>query len=138
LIEDTIHLVRLKLHQQQIEIIYTSYPQGIFVEVNKGQIQQVLLNLVLNATQAMPSGGRIELLAERKGEEAFVTIKDNGGGMPESVQANIFESFLTNRPDGTGLGLSISKRILRAHRGDIRLVESSPQGTTFSFHLPLS
>ncbi|MEM8868177.1 MAG: GAF domain-containing protein [Verrucomicrobiota bacterium] len=138
LIEDTIHLVRLKLHQQQIKIHYTPYPQGIFVEVNKGQIQQVLLNLILNATQAMPEGGRIELLTECSEVESSVTIKDSGTGMPESIQADIFESFLTNRPDGTGLGLSISKRILRAHRGDIELIQSSSAGTSFKFHLPLS
>ncbi len=61
-----------------------------------------------------------------------------GGGIPESIQSDIFESFLTDRPDGTGLGLSISKRILRGHRGDIELAHSSPEGSSFHFWLPLS
>ena len=136
LVQDTILLVRLKLHQQKIEIDYEPTPTSLFVEVNKGQIQQVMLNLILNATQVMPDGGRIEVRTEGDDEQTSFIIRDNGPGIPENIQADIFESFLTQRPDGTGLGLSISKRILRDHRGDIALVESSPEGSTFRFWLP--
>ena len=136
LTEDTLRLVRLKLHQQKIEINYIPNPQGIQVEVNKGQIQQVMLNLILNATQVMPDGGRIEIRTHHEPGQAEFLISDNGPGIPESIQSDIFESFLTNRPDGTGLGLSISKRILRAHRGDIELAASSEAGSTFRFWLP--
>jgi signal transduction histidine kinase len=139
LTEETLHLVRLKLSQQKIEIDYTPQPQGLYIEVNKGQIQQAILNLILNATQVMPDGGRIHISTTLEAEgRAQFTIRDNGPGMPETIQAEIFDSFLTNRSDGTGLGLSISKRILRSHRGDIELVESSPAGTTFRFWLPLA
>ena len=137
LTEDTLRLVRLKLQQQRIEIIYHPSPRGLFVEVNKGQIQQVMLNLILNATQVMPEGGRIELSTTEEAGNALFTIADSGPGMPEELQADIFESFLTHRPDGTGLGLSISKRILRSHHGNIELETSSPEGTTFRFWLPL-
>lgn len=136
LIEDTLLLVRLKLHQQKIEIHYEPNAQSLFVEVNKGQIQQVMLNLILNATQVMPEGGRIDITSTGEGERAAFIIRDNGPGIPEDIQADIFESFLTHRPGGTGLGLSISKRILRDHRGDIELVESTPEGSTFRFWLP--
>lgn len=137
LTEETLRLVRLKLHQQKIEIAYQPSATGLFVEVNKGQIQQVMLNLILNATQAMPEGGRIEIRSWGEGDTAHFTIRDNGKGMPENLQADIFDSFLTQRPDGTGLGLSISKRILRGHRGDIALLESNADGSTFRFSLPL-
>ena len=138
LTDDTLRLVRLKLHQQKIEIQYDPHPQGLYVEVNKGQIQQVMLNLILNATQVMPDGGRIQIVTTtNKDGHAQFSISDDGPGMPEDMQAEIFESFLTNRPDGTGLGLSISKRILRSHHGDIELLESSAKGTTFGFWLPL-
>ena len=106
--------------------------------MNKGQIQQVLLNLILNATQAMPRGGRIEISTGLEDDQAVLAIRDNGHGIPESIRGQIFESFLTNRADGTGLGLSISKRILRSHRGDIELADSSPNGTTFRFCLPIA
>ena len=137
LIEDTLRLVRLKLHQSKIEITYHPAPQPLLVEVNKGQIQQVMLNLILNATQVMPAGGRIEITCVGDpAEEAAFIICDNGPGIPERIQPDIFESFLTHRLGGTGLGLSISKRILRDHHGDIELVKSSSAGSTFRFWLP--
>ncbi|WP_269523908.1 GAF domain-containing protein [Coraliomargarita parva] len=133
--EESLRLVRLKLHQQKIEVVFKPSPNGLFVEVNKGQIQQVLLNLILNATQAMPDGGKITITLSRDEDIASVSIRDNGPGIPGGIQDKIFDSFLTSRNDGTGLGLSISKRILRSHRGDIDLVESSPAGTEFRFWL---
>ncbi len=136
LIEDTLRLVRLKLHQSKIEIAYEPNAQALFVEVNKGQVQQVMLNLILNATQVMPEGGCIQISSTDEHQQAAFIIRDNGPGIPESIQSDIFESFLSNRPGGTGLGLSISKRILRDHHGDIELVESSPAGSTFRFWLP--
>ncbi len=137
LTQDTLRLVRLKLHQQKIEIDYQPHPEGLYVEVNKGQIQQVMLNLILNATQVMPDGGRIEIQTRHTADHAEFVISDNGPGIPEAIQGDIFESFLTARPDGTGLGLSISKRIMRSHRGDIELAQSSPAGTSFRFWLPV-
>lgn len=138
LVQDTLKLVRLKLHQQKIDLQYEPQQQKILVDVNKGQILQVMLNLVLNATQAMPEGGAIRIETYADEESAHFIITDNGGGIPQSIQGDIFESFLTDRPDGTGLGLSISKRILCGHRGDIELAHSSPDGTAFHFRLPLS
>lgn len=138
MVGDTFKLVRLKLHQQKIDLHFDPPPQNIFVDVNKGQILQVMLNLVLNATQAMPEGGSIRIETSAEEDVAHLSITDNGSGIPAGIQNEIFESFLTDRPDGTGLGLSISKRILRAHRGDIALSRSSPEGTTFRFWLPLS
>lgn len=138
LIEDTLRLVRLKLHQSKIEIAYEPNAQALFVEVNKGQVQQVMLNLILNATQVMPNGGCIQISSTDEHQQAAFIIRDNGPGIPENIQSDIFESFLSNRPGGTGLGLSISKRILRDHHGDIELVESSPAGSTFRFWLPIN
>lgn len=138
LVQDTLKLVRLKLHQQKIELQFEPSEQKILVDVNKGQILQVMLNLVLNATQAMPKGGSICIETYAENDYAHLTITDNGSGIPAGIQSDIFESFLTDRPDGTGLGLSISKRILRGHRGDIELAHSSPEGTAFHCWLPLS
>ena len=138
MIDDTLKLVRIKLDQQKIDIIFKPFAQGTYVDVNKGQILQVILNLILNATQAMPNGGTIYIETTVEGELTHMTISDNGIGIPQAIKDNIFESFLTNRPDGTGLGLSISKRIMRAHRGDIELSCSSPKGTTFHCWLPIT
>lgn len=136
LVREALRLVRLKLQQQKIEVTFEPATANLLVDVNKGQIQQVLLNLILNATHAMPDGGRIRIGTTIEKETANLTIRDSGTGIPLELRDQIFDSFLTNRPDGTGLGLSISKRILRSHRGDIKLAESSSDGSTFHFWLP--
>jgi len=136
LVRETIRLVRLKLQQQKIELEFQPYPESILVEVNRGQMQQVLLNLILNATQAMPHGGTIRIETSLNAGHAELRITDSGQGIPPELQQKIFESFLTNRTEGTGLGLSISKRILRSHRGDIELDFSSPGQTCFRCWIP--
>lgn len=138
LVEDTLKLMRLKLNQQKISLEFLPSKKAVMVDVNKGQILQVLLNLVLNATQAMPEGGQITIDLNVEEQFGSLTIADSGSGIPKEIQNDIFESFLTNRPDGTGLGLSISKRILRSHRGDIELLRSSKDGSAFRFWLPLA
>lgn len=138
LLEDTLRLVRHKLQQQKIGLEYTPHTAPIFVDVHKGQIQQVALNLILNAVQAMPDGGRIYISTQAKPEMAAFTVQDSGPGIPQAIQSSIFESFLTNRADGTGLGLSISKRIMRGHRGNIELIQSDQNGSCFRAWLPVS
>ena len=113
------------------------------VDVHKGQLQQVLLNLLINATQAMPEGGLISIRAhtEDRGAGAMyihLDVSDSGRGIPEKTRTRIFDSFLSGRPDGTGLGLAIAKRILVSHHGDITLVQTSPSGTTLRITLPLA
>jgi len=137
IIQDAAVLVRLKLEQSQVTLQINETDQNILVYVDKGQIQQVLLNLMLNALVVMGNGGEINLEVGRAGERAQVFVKDTGSGIPFDLQERIFDSFLTGSTDGTGLGLSISKRILRAHDGDLELVESGENGTTFRISLPL-
>jgi signal transduction histidine kinase len=138
LLEDTLRLVRHKLQQQKIGLEYTPHTAPIFVDVHEGQIQQVALNLILNAVQAMPDGGRIYISTQAEPEMAAFTVQDSGPGIPQAIQSSIFESFLTNRADGTGLGLSISKRIMRGHRGNIELIQSDQNGSCFRAWLPVS
>ena len=138
ILEDAAVLVRLKLEQSKINLNWGSLPGEEEVFVDKGQIQQVLLNLMLNAVEVMPDGGDLSIGTELKDGRANIYVKDQGGGIPENLRDRIFESFLTGRKDGTGLGLTISKRIMRAHDGDLELVESGSGGTTFCISLPLT
>ena len=141
MVGDTIVLIRLKLAQSKIQLRFEPPPRPLVVEVHKGQIQQVLLNLLLNSTQAMNDGGVITLrcTTEKRGAGDFVLIDiaDTGRGIPEELRAHIFDSFLSGRSDGTGLGLAIAKRIMLSHHGDITLLESGPGGTTLRLALPL-
>jgi signal transduction histidine kinase len=137
IIEDTLVLVRLKLAQSKVHLRFDAPPGALFVEGHKGQLQQVLLNLILNATQAMPDGGTIVLTAATEGRQVRIDLADTGAGIPAALRDRIFDSFLSGRPDGTGLGLAIAKRILNSHHGDIALVSTSPAGTTMRITLPL-
>ena len=141
LISDTLLLVRLKMSQQRIELRHRRLEQPLEVYGNKGQLQQVFLNLILNASEAMPHGGSLTISTQIENvsgdRRLAIYFKDTGSGIPESIQNRIFDSFLTDKPEGTGLGLSIVKRILRSHRGDVSVAESSEQGSTLRIELPI-
>lgn len=131
-------LVRLKLEQSKVSLTMNELGSECLVFVDKGQIQQALLNLILNAIGAMPEGGHLTLETSIENEKwVRVLVKDTGTGIPDEFKNRIFDSFLTARVGGTGLGLTISKRILRAHDGDLELMESTPQGTVFRLSLPI-
>jgi len=141
LVEDSMQLVRLKLLQSKIVTQLELGGNPLIVEANKGQIQQVILNLILNAQQVMLDGGT---LICRCGQEsindqlhACIEIEDTGTGIEPDFKDQIFDSFLTGRPGGTGLGLSIVKRIMKGHRGDIIVKQSGQGGTTMKLWLPL-
>ena len=140
IIEDTLVLVRLKLAQGKVTVNFERPARPLFVDAQKGQIQQALLNLLLNATHAMPDGGTIVLritTEERSGiQYALLDICDTGTGVADAIRGRMFDSFLSGRPDGTGLGLAIAKRILLSHHGDIELRETGPAGTTMRITLP--
>ncbi len=143
-IEETLRLVRLKLEQSKVELHFEPHGDDVVVEGNKGQIQQALLNLILNAVQAMPEGGAIRVAVQQSQidgrNQGLVCVSDTGPGVPEDLRSRIFESFLTSRKEGTGLGLALVKRILKSHRGDVELAESAESGlgtgATFRFWLP--
>jgi len=138
-VRETLQLVRMKLFQADVRLVFTPHPdaQESEVDINKGQIQQALLNLIINAVEAMPQGGEIRIrLDPEEGRRVRISIADTGRGIPREMGDRIFESFLTGRKDGSGLGLSITKRIVRSHRGDISLSWTGGKGTCFELWLP--
>ena len=101
------------------------------------QIKQVLLNLVLNALQAMPDGGILEITSENLQHEVHIKVTDNGPGIAPENRERIFNPFVTTRDSGTGLGLAITQRIVHGHDGHIVLDSTPGQGATFTVCLPL-
>lgn len=140
LIEDTIVLIRLKLAQAKIHLHFQPPNPPPVVDGHKGQLQQVLLNLLLNAMQVMPNGGDITIRCANEdwngAPTVHIDITDTGHGIPDEIRSRVFDSFLSSRPDGTGLGLAIVERILRSHHGSIVVLATSPQGTTMRVTLP--
>ncbi len=106
------------------------------VMVDADQIQQVFINIILNALQAMTEGGRLDIWARSREEFVEVEFTDTGSGIPESVMDKIFDPLFTTKAKGVGLGLSVCKGILERHGGDIRVESRVGKGTTFTVSLP--
>ena len=103
------------------------------------QLEQVLMNLLLNAQNAMPSGGHIEVALSYDPGASLVRmeVKDDGPGIPESLQKRIFQPFFTTRANGTGLGLATCLKNVQYHGGTIEVQSKAGRGTTFRVTLPL-
>jgi signal transduction histidine kinase len=105
---------------------------------NANYLQQVFLNLLINARDAMPRGGRIIVATTLTGFHICIRISDSGQGIPKDIQDKIFKPFFSTKGDkGTGLGLAICSKIIAQHRGDIRLESEVGKGTTFTIYLPI-
>ena len=109
------------------------------VEVDKIHIQQVLVNLINNAAQAMPRGGTVRIRSGVKNGYGYIAIADEGEGIDPEIIDKIFEPFYTTKPkgEGTGLGLSLSKRLIEANNGKIEVTTHKGEGSTFTLFLPL-
>lgn len=101
-----------------------------------GQIQQVLINLSLNAVDAMPEGGMLKITARPYNDGVEILFKDNGRGIPREQQSNIFEPFFSTKEGGTGLGLTVSYNIITAHGGTLELLPEQGPGSCFRIFLP--
>lgn len=137
IMEETLLLVRTEASRRGIRIAKAWTGDLPVAWVDGTQIKQVFLNILLNAMQAMPSGGGIEVRMHANGECITTEIQDHGEGMPAAVKAQLFTPFFTTKPKGVGLGLSISQRIIEGHRGAIRVISQPGVGTTVRIELPL-
>jgi signal transduction histidine kinase len=107
------------------------------VEVDSVQIQQVLINMITNAVQAMPDGGELTIIAREKDGFLELEVADTGSGIPEEIRDKIFDPLFTTRAKGIGLGLAVCKSIIERHQGNIEVESQLGKGTTFRIKLPL-
>jgi two-component system NtrC family sensor kinase len=136
LVQDTLALAGLNTRNAEINMIFTPSADLPEVLCNADQLRQVFLNLVLNAIEAMPSGGTLTVRTIAGPTVALIEIQDSGTGIPADIRAHLFEPFFTNKPNGTGLGLSISAHIATQHGGQIEVDSEEGQGSTFRVVLP--
>jgi signal transduction histidine kinase len=117
--------------------IRTAIDPSIEVPIEPARIERVFLNLISNAIEAMPDGGRIEIAAERNGHDVLVLIDDTGPGIPEAVRARLFEPFVTSGKNGLGLGLALSRQAVLDHGGDLWVDDDGRLGGAhFRLRLP--
>jgi two-component system, NtrC family, sensor kinase len=120
--------------------VMEEYGELPLVECNPSQLNQVFLNLINNAAQAIPGRGQVTVRSKLDGDRVRVDVADTGTGIPEHAQSRIFETYFTTKPrgEGTGLGLPIVKSIVEQHGGEVRFRTRLGEGTTFSVFLPLT
>jgi signal transduction histidine kinase len=129
-VESVLGLLRKDLEKKQIAI-QTSYQEPLpLLQMDEKSVRQVLLNLLLNAKDAIDSGGRISVRVERKRRWVSIEINDNGRGIPQRDLKAIYEPFFTTKPEGTGLGLFISRTIVERSGGKIDISSEPGKGTT--------
>lgn len=136
LIGKLVALTEPQARQQGVDIV-TEFPEGEIAPlmIDAIRIEQVLLNLVLNALTAMPEGGTITIRLRSDSEFVEVDVADTGSGIPEDLLDKIFDPYFTTRSTGTGMGLALCEKIVRQHEGTIDVV-SGPDGTVFTVVLP--
>jgi signal transduction histidine kinase len=139
LFEETLQLLRPQIEKQQI-LVQKEFQALPIILMDREQMKQAILNLLLNAIQAMPGGGRLTLKGEnsKDGQWVHILIRDSGVGVPSEDMNKLFDPFFSTKEGGVGLGLSIAHRIIDQHHGKIE-VESTPgEGTLFTVWLPIS
>ncbi len=138
LLDDVLALTKNRLVDRNIETVYLYQGSQSIVQASKDQLQQVFLNLIMNAIDALPKGGKIFLDIQQTDIPlgVSVSIRDTGVGMTQEVMENIFDPFFTTKEDGLGLGLYNSKKIIDDHNGKLSVDSTPGKGTKFSIWLP--
>jgi two-component system, NtrC family, sensor kinase len=145
LIDDALEVVLPRAHQQEVEVVRSIAPDLPKVEGDMRQLGESLVNLLANALEAMPDGGRLEIsvsaeLSATDGHQPAwvrIDVSDTGPGFREEVAKQLFEPFFTTKASGSGLGLAIVQGTLQRHGGTIKVRSTPGEGTTFTLHLPV-
>lgn len=138
LVRRTLNLVAGRAEQSGIEICTTlePSPERVEVEVDAGLIQQVIVNLLINALDSTPRGGRLQIGLRRESDEVVLQVRDSGSGISPVVFERMFEPFVTTKARGSGLGLAISRRIVQEHQGTLVASNEVGGGAMFTVRLP--
>jgi len=138
LLKDVVNVAQPQMQKVGVELeelLGNGVPE---VWADRDLLKQAVLNLVLNAVEAMPAGGELRVELMRRGEMAEISVADTGRGIALENQQNIFQLFYTTRPGGSGIGLATTFRIVQLHNGSIDFQSETGRGTTFRIELPLA
>jgi signal transduction histidine kinase len=131
-------LTRGRAEKQKVAVRVPTPSEPIHLTADAGQLQQVLVNLVLNAFDAMPGGGTLNLAVRQVGRWIEIDVSDTGHGIPSEVMPRLFQPFVSGKDTGLGLGLAISLRIAKDHGGTIFVANHSGEGAKFTIRLPVA
>lgn len=136
LIRETLDFCREEIRSHGIRVETELSGEEIYLRTDRSRLKQALLNVLRNATDAMPRGGRLAVRTTVADETYRIEIVDSGAGMSDATRAKTFQPFFTTKPNGTGLGLTLTKAIVEEAQGTVQCVSQLGKGTTFTFQFP--
>lgn len=137
LVGDMIDFYSPQAHSHSVTIRQRLHPEPLVCRADADMLKQVMLNLFINAQQAMNSGGELMIRTDRQDRDAVIQISDTGHGIAPERLPQIFDAYHSSRPRGSGLGLPTAKKIIDAHKGTITVNSELGKGTAFTIKLPL-
>jgi signal transduction histidine kinase len=138
LIRELAALLGPMAHHQRVSLETHLPPNAVRLTVQRDRLKQALLNIAINALEAMPEGGKLAIEVEPQGDSVRVAFRDSGPGIPPEVLENIYNMHFTTKAGGTGIGLYVARAVAEAHGGEIRVESSSGGGTCLGIYLPSS
>ena len=138
LLKEVLEIAQPQFQQANVQVAQLLPIDVPEVYVDRALLQQAVLNLVLNAVDAMPDGGQLRVVLSRRGDMAEIAVGDTGKGISPENRQKIFQLFFTTRPGGSGIGLASTFRIVQLHNGSIDFTSEVGRGTTFRIELPLA
>jgi hypothetical protein len=138
LVNEILDLARPQADAARIRVTVAQEAEGVDVQVDRDLLKQAVLNVVVNAMQAMPEGGDLRFESKVADDMAEIRISDTGAGIPEELREKIFRLYFTTKKDGSGIGLPMTFRIVQLHDGTIDYSSEPGKGTTFFIRLPIA
>jgi signal transduction histidine kinase len=137
LISDMVDFYSPQAYSRSITVRHSLYKEPLVCKVDPGMLKQVILNLFINAQQAMSEGGELMIRTDRQKKDAVIQISDTGSGIAPDRLPRLFDAYHSSRPQGTGLGLATAQKIVHAHNGTIAVASELGKRTSFTIKLPL-
>ncbi|MDQ6679207.1 MAG: ATP-binding protein, partial [Acidobacteriota bacterium] len=137
-VDEIAELARPQAEAAGIELVVEQSPESVAVTVDSDLLKQALLNIVVNAIEAMPEGGRLRIESGVRGDMGEIRILDTGQGIPADLRDNVYNLYFTTKPQGSGIGLAMTFRIVQLHDGTIDFTSEPGKGTSFTVRLPLA
>jgi signal transduction histidine kinase len=138
LMKEIVELAKPQADASKIRVNMSSESDGVEIRVDRDLLKQAVLNVVVNAMQAMPEGGELRFESSVSEDTAEIRISDTGPGIPPDLRDKIFRLYFTTKKEGSGIGLAMTFRIVQLHDGTIDFTSEPGKGTTFSIRLPVA
>ncbi len=137
-IGDVLSLASAELPTRNVTLVTLMPPAPLIANVDADLLKQAVLNVIQNGAQAMPEGGKLEVVLEEDRKSAILRIADEGVGIPDEIREKIFDLYFTTKTEGSGIGLAMTYRIIQLHHGSIEVQSRPVRGTEFRLRIPLS